>query len=134
MNSELQEPLKDSDELEVLESSETEEHELTVEDVNHSVRPPISGLASPSASSTASETQAYPFEFQKMIHDSSEHLEHGSPFATQNCPESWSSLVMGTGNPRANFCRPAPVPAKTRTRGHGCGFARDPWVQKPVRV
>ncbi|KAF8955845.1 hypothetical protein BDZ97DRAFT_2063368 [Flammula alnicola] len=44
------------------------------------------------------------------------------------------ALVMGTGNPRANFCRPAPVPAKTRTHGHGCGFAGDPWVQKPVRV
>ncbi|KAF8969549.1 hypothetical protein BDZ97DRAFT_205732 [Flammula alnicola] len=35
------------------------------------------------------------------------------------CQRCSLRLVMGTGNPRAIFCRPAPVPAKTRTRGHG---------------
>ena len=43
-------------------------------------------------------------------------------------------LVMGTGHLQANFCRPAPIPAKTHTHTYGCRFWWVPWVYKPLQV
>jgi hypothetical protein len=44
---------------------------------------------------------------------------------------SGKRVVMITGHPRAKFCRPAPIPAKTHTHRYGCRF---PYMQVWVLV